>query len=298
VNLHQALSSLLSLAVLCLFVLLPVFLMVAVVAICLGARRRYVPPVTDRLLRSPGESLRKRIEILDEKFMETLLWTLLYGPLCFVLFAHIWQDRMARVFYVELGIFVVFALSGFIFLAVRTVRALRERSDYMLGFSGERAVGEELSKLMLDGCQVFHDFPGGSNWNIDHIVVAPSGIYVIETKTRKKKKAPRGSRVYEIICDGERLDPPHNASLEQAKRNAKSLSGFLSDTTGEKIWVTPILTFPGWFVVQRGKPNPYWAVLNHKQIRGYVIGRPAKLTPQRIQQVTHQLDQKCRDVEF
>ena len=272
--------------------------MVGIVTICLRGRRRYWPPVTDRLLRSPGESLRKKIDTLDDKFLETLLWTLFFGPVCYLLFSIAWQHRMTRVFYIELAMLAVFALGGFIFLAVRTVDAIRERSDYMLGFSGERAVGEELSKLMLDGCQVFHDFPGGLNWNIDHIVVAPSGIYVIETKTRRKKKAPRGNRKYEINCDGESLEPPHDKSLEQAKRNAKSLSGFLSDATGEKIWVTPILTFPGWFVVQRGKPNPYWAVLNHKQIRGYVIGRPTKLTPQRIQQIAHQLDQKCRDVEF
>jgi Nuclease-related domain len=298
VNLNQALSSLYFTLAALLIVGLPVFLMIGMLEIWRWRRRRFTAPVTDKLLRSPGESLRKEIEALDDKLLAEVFVLIFYGPFFFYLFGTVWQQRKSSVFPVLIVMYGAMAVGAYVYLVIRMFKFWRKRSDYMLGFSGERAVGEELNKLMLDGCRIFHDLPGGLNWNIDHVVVAPSGVYVIETKTRRKVKAPRGSKKYEIYCDGERLEPPHDKSLAQAKNNAKSLSSFLSGALAEKIWVSPVLTFPGWFVVQRGKPNPDWAVLNHKQIRGYIIGRPTKLMPERIQQIAHQLDQKCRDVEF
>lgn len=64
---------------------------------------------------------------------------------------------------------------------------LRSSASYMRGAEGERRVGEVLSQLP-DEYVVFHDFrPTDGNgglrpWNVDHIVVGPSGVFVVETK--------------------------------------------------------------------------------------------------------------------
>ena len=81
---------------------------------------------------------------------------------------------------------------------------VKKYRDYSLGLMGERAVGEELNLLMAEGCRVFHDYPGGPNWNIDHVVVAPSGVYGIETKMRRKSRAPKGKKDQEVsrVCSG------------------------------------------------------------------------------------------------
>ena len=154
---------------------------------------------------------------------------------------------------------------------------------------------------MLDGCHVFHDFPADPKWNIDHIIVGPSGVYVVETKTRRKRKAQKGKPDHIITFDGDTLIFPHaeqsRYGLDQARDNAKWLSGYLSSATGEKVWVEPILTFPGWMINRRTN-NASVQVLNPKEIAGVVLSRPARLTAQSIKQIVHQLDQKCRDVEF
>jgi hypothetical protein len=56
------------------------------------------------------------------------------------------------------------------------------------GAEGERALGARLDELRSESIHVLHDrrIPG-SQANIDHIVVAPSGVYVIDTKRYQGK---------------------------------------------------------------------------------------------------------------
>ena len=164
-------------------------------------------------------------------------------------------------------------------------------------------MGEELNKLMLDGCLVFHDVPGDGEWNVDHVVVAPSGVYAIETKTRRKGKCPKGKRDYEVIYDGRTLEYTHcrdSHGLDQVRANAKWLSRHLSNALAEEVKVMPILTLPGWLVTNRvhvGGDGPQ--VLNHKQIRSVIVdGREPVIDDKRLKQIGYQLELKCRDVEF
>jgi hypothetical protein len=171
------------------------------------------------------------------------------------------------VFFTILGIGAVLAAAGAWWLN----RYMANRANYVLGFYGER------------------------------IIVAPSGVYVVETKARRKRKAQKGKPDHIIIFDGDTLTFPHDEQsrygLDQARNNAKWLSGYLSSATGEKVWVEPILTFPGW-MINRRTINAAVQVLNPKEIGDFVVSRPARLTAQGIRQIVHQLDQKCRDVEF
>ena len=50
-------------------------------------------------------------------------------------------------------------------------------------------VAGKLDPLREDGYRIFHGFPGGPNWNIDHIAIGPGGLFVIETKVRSKRRA-------------------------------------------------------------------------------------------------------------
>ncbi len=54
------------------------------------------------------------------------------------------------------------------------------------GARGEEVVGHALDKLLPHGVYLLHDrrMPGGGG-NIDHIVVAPTGVYVIDAKRYK-----------------------------------------------------------------------------------------------------------------
>ena len=122
----------------------------------------------------------------------------------------------------------------------------------------------------------------------------------METKARRKRKAPPGKRDYEVTFDGNCLSFPEGAdtkTIQQAKQQADRLRAFLSKAVGETVKVRAILTFPGWYVATRSKTE--MKVLNPKNIRSAVLDdRQPALTTQLRNRITHQLDQKCRDVEF
>jgi Nuclease-related domain len=153
---------------------------------------------------------------------------------------------------------------------------------------------------MLDGCRVFHDVPMEPYGNIDHVLVAPDGVYAVETKTRRKRKTSGGKREYEVVFDGKKLLFPGSTdsdSLPQARQQADRLRIFLSEAVGKPVKVGAILTFPGWFVTSCTKDNT--EVFNPKVIRAAIVNRRSPvLSKQLIDRILHQLDRKCRYVEL
>lgn len=75
---------------------------------------------------------------------------------------------------------------------VQMWRDFRAGRSWWKGAEGEHRVGAELAKLP-DGFVVFNDFrfrcgeEEWPDWNIDHVVVGPTGVFVIETKNYSRK---------------------------------------------------------------------------------------------------------------
>ena len=121
------------------------------------------------------------------------------------------------------------------------------------------------------------------------------GVFVIETKTRRKGKCPKGRREHEVFYDGKTLDYPHckdSHGIEQVKDNARWLGRNLSSATAEEVRTVPILTLPGWFVTTQIKlGNNDLRVLNHKQIRSFIIDNREQVLDQKLgQQIAHQME--------
>jgi Nuclease-related domain len=105
-------------------------------------------------------------------------------------------------------VFIVAVAIGLVFLFWRFTYLISRRRNYRLRFADERAVAEELSQLILDGCRAFHDVPMEPYGNIDHVLVTPTGIYAVETKARRKRKASKGRRDEKVVFDGKALQFP------------------------------------------------------------------------------------------
>ncbi len=280
------------------FFLTPALILAGILAVWRWriARRGERVPVTEKLLRPAGESLRLRIDALGEKLSTSLFMCILAPTVgASVLLVPISGYALTR-----LAVAFVLAVALFALAARRLFAQLRELRACTLGFYGERAAAEEINQLMRDGCRVFHDVPNEPYGNIDHVIVAPSGVFAVETKTRRKKKVPPGKKDHEVIFDGKALEFPNGrdtSALEQARQQADRLRVFLTKAVGEPVAVSPILTLPGWFVSSR--VNERMKVVNPKQIRQVVLNaRDAKFAPELIQRISHQLDQICRDVEL
>jgi len=68
---------------------------------------------------------------------------------------------------------------------VKAEQLLRNAEAFERGADGEESTARVLGALSAEGWRVFHDvrWPGRSQANIDHVIVGPSGVFVIDTKT-------------------------------------------------------------------------------------------------------------------
>ena len=253
-------------------------------------RRERRTPLTVQLLRSPGESLSKQIEDLSEELDTCLTFFTLIPLLCYSSYLSIKYLGNQKVSW--LGTLIPYA-AAMVYFSYKFSTLLKKRNSLRLGLDCERAVGQELDQLMLDGYRVYHDFPA-ENFNIDHVVIGVNGVFAVETKGRAK---PVKGEV-KIIYDGQGLQfPTHyeREPFEQAKRQADWFSKWLTSAVGAEVAVRPVLVFPGWYI-ERKKPG--LLIYNGKSPRPvYKNAGGSTLSAEMIQRIAHQVEQRCRDVE-
>jgi hypothetical protein len=260
------------------------------------SRKHQRPPFKDKLLRSPGHRLAMEIRDVSDELGANVAMAL-SSPLLF----YAMYLRLPEVSTVGwwIAIYLAAGIAVTLFFLWKIITFINRRRELRIGFAGEMATGEELNRLMLAGYCVYHDFPA-EQFNIDHIVVGPSGVFAVETKARSK--GSRGKRIDEakVIYDGERLRFPSwttTEPIDQAKAQAAWLSKWLSRAVGDPVKVSPMVTIPGWFI-EKKKPNGI-PVLNPKQVKGYLEGKEESvLSETMIKRICHQLEQKCRDVDL
>lgn len=256
-----------------------------------------------KLLRGPGETQHRLVAALDENLDQSLVLSglapLLVASALVWLVAHLHGSALLVGLALVLGVFLFILFRSGRWLVAR----IAERQNRYLGYFGERVVAEALEPLKTRGCRVFHDVPCGNAqapFNIDHIVVSPGGVFAIETKTRRKGRARDGFAAHEIIYDGSVLAYPWGEDrhgLDQSRRQAEWLSGWLAQQLGLHAPVWPLLTFPGWMIIRRGA-GPV-VVLNPKELPAAIESRGASaLDAQQLDLIARQLDARCRDVEF
>ncbi len=253
-------------------------------------RRGRRSPLTVQMLRAPGESLSGQIEKISEDIDTYLVMSTVTPLLCFSTYLSTYYLGNTKISWVP---FFIVGIASTVFCCVKISVLLKRRSNFSLGLDCERAVGEELNQLMLNGYRVFHDFPA-EKFNIDHIVIGSNGVFAVETKGRAKPK--KGD--VNIIFDGQGLQfPTHYEEdpFDQAKRQAVWLAKWLTSAVGAEISVRPVLVLPGWYI-ERKKPG--MLIYNGKNPQSvYKIKGDSTLSDEMIQRISHQIEQKCRDVE-
>jgi len=261
-------------------------------------RRKHRSPLTRQLLRGPGQSLSVYIEELSIK-IETYAISIATIPL------FLYSSYISAHYYGvakqggHAGIIYAFMTTGIIILlAVKMRRLLKERQAMRLGLDCEMAVGQELNRLMQEGYNVYHDMPA-ENFNIDHVVVGPNGVFAIETKGRAKPNRGQGSIDATVEFDGQSLKFPEwidTNFLHQARRQAAWLSKWLTSATAEQVAVYAVLALPGWFIKRKKRSDVL--LLNGKDYHFIIKQRTdTPLSEGLIQRICHQLEQQCRDVE-
>jgi Nuclease-related domain len=272
-------------------------------------KRRSKSPFKEKLLRPAGESLRLRIEEIHSDLLECgMALSLVVAVTGILLFAFQTRDLVLNI-----GIWTGLAIAGCFVggFLWKKLRKFRENlRNYRLGFDGERYVAEKLGEIVPQGYRIFHDFvfdmkPGGeaTNFNIDHIVIGPAGVFAVETKTFRQPNSElaKGDKSHEVKVNNDWMIFPGGYKtkkpMDQARRNAQDLSKWLSGSSLEAVSVTPVVAMPGWYVIEErtGDVRVFTASGLPKMIPHLGSGR--QLSEEKVSQISDRIEAHCRNVE-
>ncbi len=236
-------------------------------------------------LHNPGQSLEEEIQRLYDDFSAGAATIALFLTLYTILEWLRWtQELVIHPLLPTIGaaiawIYVVFRL---MWLRKRT-RALKQGRD------GEKAVGQYLERFRESGAAVFHDIPA-KGFNVDHVVIAPQGVFVIETKTISK---PTQGKAEIVVSDGRIMANGREMErnpIDQAIAISQWLRTELETSTGKRYPVQPVIVFPGWFVqrVKQGAAKGAW-VLNPKALPAFIGSEAERITPEDLKLASYHL---------
>jgi hypothetical protein len=242
-------------------------------------------PLKEKPLRVPGQSGDEMLDEKRDRLDEYVGMTIAFLVIAFWEWWHSWFKVPPQPWPATALVVIVILMT-----LRKAFQYKKEAKQIKQGRDGERIVAEQLEKLRAHGYRALHDLAGG-DFNVDHVLIGPAGVFVIETKTPSKV-----GRNNQIQFDGctifMRGQPYPENPVKQAKGNAVWLNEVLKNSTGKSLWVMPIVVFPDWDV-RSAKVNDI-LVLSHKEIESGVTSRPKKLTDDEISMATFHLERFVR----
>jgi hypothetical protein len=244
-------------------------------------------PLKEKPLRYPGQSLDDQIW---DKHADVAVF--LFSPAGFIgLVIAEWLHKLLKT--QSEPIFpTIFTIAFLIFCIYKVIKIKKEIELLKLGRDGEKIVAEQLEVLKKGGAAILHDIVG-NNFNVDHVVISPRGIFVIETKTRSKwigKNATIRVENQKIFVGNveDKNDP-----IVQAKALSRWVSELLEKSTGRKFSIHPVVLFPEWFVESKQNRSEVW-VLNPKALPSFIGNEPIVLKTEDVYLITYHLSQYIR----
>ena len=282
------------------FILTPVLVTAGILWAMKRDHQRLINPLTKHLRRPPGLHLHRQLSGEQIAAMRDMLGIVMPGVIPLILVYEQITTRPTGAIQTTWIAVVLMTWLVWEFYAVgKLARRFKRIKNLQLGYECELAVGQELDLLMRDGFQVFHDVEA-ENFNIDHIVVGPPGVFAVETKGRSKILSGdgQGKKQYRVTYRRGVLEFPNGSdseSIPQATRQAAWVSTWLSQATGQPVSVSPVVVLPGWYVETQDTPDV--PVIASGSIRRHFLKQSAqRLAGEDISKIVYQIEQRVRDL--
>lgn len=247
-------------------------------------------PLKDKPLRNPGESLETELRDL---LYDNLLPYYFYAVFMLLLAALEWW-RWLRKLPLSPIFYTLMALVAVLVAAWKYQRIRLKIKNLRLGRDSEKAVGQYLELLRETGAKVFHDIPG-KGFNLDHVVIHETGIYVVETKALSKPDRGETRLVYNgenVLKNG--LAPDRNP-IDQVRAARNWLVNLLKESTGKKFSARPVVVYPGWYIqpTAEAKSSDVW-VLNPKALPAFIAHSKPQLSAEDVNLCAYHLGRYIR----
>lgn len=261
-----------------------------------GGRRS---PLSGKRFHQPGEGLRKQIVQITDDIGEKVARVIFVGPLLLLAVVLPKMDWSEYRFGWGIAVVLVLLLAFLIWNLRGLANDMRKRNQYEEGYVAELITAQQLLPLMAQGCLVYHDIPA-DKFNLDHVVIGPNAVFVVETKSRKKPPG-KGKDKATVAYDGTGLRFPDFATaqpIEQARGEARWLANYLKGAAGEPVAVIPVVALPGWYVtLNKEGSRADVAVINPKMHSVFLERRGAQISDSLRNRIAHALTMRYPDIE-
>jgi hypothetical protein len=159
-----------------------------------------------------------------------------------------------------------------------------------LGERGEKAVGAVLDELENEGYRAVHAIYR-EGCDIDHVLVGPAGVFVIETKARKGSGLITFRNGQGIFLGGRRK---WNNAIEQAKRGARVLRRIVREDCGISEGVWPVVVFVGNWQVADQWESTDTRVFTPESLQNYVREQQPVLKREEIALIASHLERSAK----
>lgn len=141
---------------------------------------------------------------------------------------------------------------------------LKESRNWYRGATGEQLVGADLESLP-DDYHVFHDLRASVNIaeNIDHMVIGPTGIFVVETKNWKGTVTAKNGG---LVRNGE-PDNTVNVLLRRVMTLKEKLTAL---TEVENLYIIGLIIFPNAWIKANWGTTKNAICLNLDQLNDFI----------------------------
>lgn len=119
-------------------------------------------------------------------------------------------------------------------LRARTAAAERRAAAFAQGAVGERAVAEVLSALTGDGWFALHDRAMSRGGNLDHLLIGPGGVVVVDAKNWSGEVTVRDGV---LRANGRRRD----SELDKVRAQVAEVRSALAGSAAQTLPVTPVM---------------------------------------------------------
>lgn len=154
--------------------------------------------------------------------------------------------------------------------------------NYQIGAWGEERTAKVLECLLDHGWRIVHDLNRIKS-NIDHVLVGPGGVFVLDTKNWTGAAEVRGDWIRTVRSDGKQLY--RGAGLAaHARGQAKELNGVLRRRCNVSPWVSGVVVLWMEFPQKVAEGNRM-AYLHGDHLVEWLLARPAKLNAVQIDQI-------------
>jgi hypothetical protein len=265
-------------------------------------------PVDEAPLRTPGQALEEQYnDLMMDVCAQFALLVMIVIVSLWPVVPHLFRGKTQEALgHLTAGVVVAAVAITILWQFIEKKRTALK--DIYWGMMMEKYVGQELEAFRADGYSVFHDIEiEHPKCNVDHLLIGPAGVFVIETKSRSK---PLKGNV-KIRISGEVLlfngESPDGAPLRQAAANAKQMRELVFKLVGRNnlvcrfasatdVPVYPVLLYPGWYIDYTNSTRSNVHLTNLKRLPIDLRESKPVLKPEEVKELTEFLTKHLREL--